>query len=113
MYLANALLNRRPVKSLKKYLPADARTPSRDDLYFGLEPSGLEPTLEAAIGPHLDPMKRAEQRQMYEDIVAEYDRDMARELKERNDKVLVTHELKVGDYCLVRNEKCTIFLGGT
>ena len=104
-----ACINRRPCWELKKYLPKSRIPPSREDMYYGLTPRKWEPNLPMDT-KHL-PTDTLATREDFKAIIEEYNRDMQRMLDERNAIKPITHDLKVGNFVVLRDRKSIHHIG--
>ena len=104
-----ACINRRPCWELKKFLPKSRIPPSREDMYYGLTPRKWEPNLPMDT-KHL-PTDTLATREDFERIIEEYNRDMQRMLDERNAVKPITHDVKIGNYVVIRDRKSIHHIG--
>ena len=105
LYEANFLLNTRPVPTLRKYLPHYKVAPSRNDIYFGMQPRHLANGLEAALNQISDPEAREMERKTIEEAIDQYEKDMDEILAKKNKGTPITHHIQVGDIVLQKDTK--------
>ena len=110
LYESAACINRRPCWELKKYMPKSRIPPSREDMYYGLTPRKWEPNLPDQF-KDLQSTETLATREDFKKIIEAYNRDMQRMLDERNAVKPITHDVKNGDFVVLRDRKSIHHIG--